>query len=145
MEFIKEWTFSICITLVASVLISLLMPSGTTGKYGKLIISLFIFLSILTPFSKADLYLALDEFNEQSYSQSCEESYSKLIETKIKENLSSAGYSGITVSCDAVMNNNEIEIKSLAVYIPDDYDKEEVRNYIYENMGLNTEVYSVGE
>lgn len=145
MEFIKEWTFSICITLVASVLISLLMPSGTTGKYGKLIISLFIFLSILTPFSKADLSLALDEFNEQSYSQSCEESYSKLIETKIKENLSSAGYSGITVSCDAVMNNNEIEIKSLAVYIPDDYDKEEVRNYIYENMGLNTEVYSVGE
>ena len=148
MEFVKEWTFTVCITLIVSVLISLLLPSGTIGKYSKIIISLFIFLSLLLPITKSDITFAFPDMDSQSIYENQEEAYSELIEAQIKEKLSSAGYTGINISCEISVNsdeNSEIEIKKLQAYIPDEYSKEEISKFIYDNLGMNVQVYYIGE
>lgn len=148
MEFVKEWTFTVCVTLIVSVLISLLLPSGTMGKYGKIIISLFIFLSLLLPITKSDITFAFPDMDSASIHENQEEAYSELLETQIKEKLSSAGFNGINISCEISVNsdnNSEIEIKKLQAYIPDEYSKEEISKFIYDNLGMNAQVYYIGE
>lgn len=145
MEFIKIWTYSICITLIASVLISLLLPAGTMGRYSKLIISLFIFLSFLLPFANADLSFALPDIEEEEFVNENENTYSQLIETEMNSKLNNAGYTGITVNCDVQVKEEEIEIKRLVLYIPDEYGKKEIFDYVYANFGMIAEVYAVGE
>lgn len=148
MEFVKEWTFSVCITLIVSVLISLLLPSGTMGKYSKIIISLFIFLSLLLPVSKSELTFALPDTDNFITQENQEETYSDLIEAQIKEKLTSAGFSGVNIDCKISIKNDkeaEIEIKELKVYIPDEYSKEEIYSFINDNLGMIAEVYYIGE
>ncbi|MGN1329705.1 MAG: hypothetical protein ACI4V4_08425 [Eubacterium sp.] len=147
MEFIKEWTYSVCITLIVSVLVSLLLPSGTMGKYSKIIIALFIFLSLFAPISKSDISFALPIMDEMVIYEKQEETYSALIESQIKEKLNNAGYSGVNVSCEISLNNDEseIEIKELQIYIPDEYSKEDIYEFTYNNLGIISEVYYIGE
>ncbi|MGN1420084.1 MAG: hypothetical protein ACI4XC_01040 [Eubacterium sp.] len=148
MDFIKEWTFSVCIALIVSVLISLLLPSGTMGKYSKIVISLFIFLSLLLPVTKSDITFSLPDTDSLEIYEKQEEAYSQLIEAQIKEKLNSAGFSGLIIECETAVksnDNDEIEIKKLQVYIPDEYSKDEIYNFIYDNLGMISEVYYIGE
>lgn len=148
MEFIKEWTFSVCITLIISVFISLLLPAGTMGKYSKIVVSMFIFLSLILPITKSNITFALPETDFIESVDSQEESYSRLIEAKIKENLNSAGYTGVNVYCEVSIKGDddlEIDVKNLTVYIPDEYDKEEILQFIYDSLGMTAEVYFIGE
>ena len=52
MNLIKEWTFCICSTVIVSVIFSLLAPKGGSGRFYKSVISLFIFISFLFPFTQ---------------------------------------------------------------------------------------------
>lgn len=52
MNLIKEWTFCICSTVIVSVIFSLLAPKGSSGRFYKSVISLFIFISFLFPFTQ---------------------------------------------------------------------------------------------
>lgn len=146
MDFIKEWTFAVCVTLVASVLISLLLPSGTMGKYSKMIVSVFIFVSLLLPLTKGEISFALPDMDIEEYQQEQDNTYSKLIASEAEKLLSDEGYTGITVSCDAEINDNEeIEVRKIKAYIPDEYTKEEVKSFLYDNLGMAAEVYYIGE
>lgn len=146
MEFIKEWTFTVCITLIVCVMVSLLLPSGTVGKYGKIIVSLFIFVSLITPLTKNDISLALPKTDEQEIAAQENDAYANLVSAELENQLSSAGYTGVTVFCMADINEeNEIEISELNVSVPDEYSCDEIRDYIYDNLGMSAEVYSVGE
>lgn len=146
MDFIKEWTFAVCVTLVASVLISLLLPSGTMGKYSKMIVSVFIFVSLLLPLTKGEISFALPDMDIEEYQQEQDSTYSKLIASEAEKLLSDEGYTGITVSCDAEINDNEeIEVRKIKAYIPDEYTKEEVKSFLYDNLGMAAEVYYIGE
>lgn len=50
MNWIREWAFSICITLIAISLFSMLMPKGSMEKTVKFTISLFFLSCLIGPF-----------------------------------------------------------------------------------------------
>ena len=61
MEFFKQWTIFVCMTVLMCVVFSFLTPKGSMGRFYKMIISLFIFLSFLYPFSQSKINFDLPE------------------------------------------------------------------------------------
>lgn len=145
MEYIKEWTLTICTTLIISIIFSLLTPKGNMGKFFKIILSTFILLSFIYPISQNSFDFTLPDFQLESVEAQEEESYKNLIEAQIDEALRNGGYNSCIINADVEYSNNEIKINRLSVSVPGEYDIEEVKNYLSENLGLIAEVYSIGE
>ncbi|MCD7796632.1 MAG: stage III sporulation protein AF [Clostridiales bacterium] len=145
MNFVKEWIFGTYITLIVCVVISLLLPSGVIGKYGRVILSLFIFVSFLIPFTDGDISFAFPDMQISDVEEQEEDTYSSLISAKVKSSLENAGYDGVNVDCSVTLVDEEITINSLTVSIPDEYSKDEVKSLIYDSLGLAAEVYYIGE
>lgn len=145
MDFIKEWTLTICITLIISIIFSMITPKGNMGKFFKIILSTFIFLSFIYPLKNNDLDFSFPNFNIESFENQEQESYENLIETQINESLVSAGYNSCIIDAKVEYSNNEINIKKLRISVPDEYNTDDVKNYLFENLGLVAEVYRLGE
>lgn len=144
MDFIKEWSLTVCITLIIAVIFSMMTPHGNMGKMYKIILAVFIFISFLLPFRAGgiDFDLPFVDFEEVMEEQN---SYNALIENMIKSKLIEAGYEGCIISCSAKYSNDEIKINSLTICVPSGTDKEDVKNYVFENAGMVAEVYGLGE
>lgn len=145
MDFIKEWTLTICITLIISIIFSMITPKGNMGKFFKIILSIFIFLSFIYPLKNNDLDFSFPNFNIESFENQEQESYENLIETQINESLVSAGYNSCIIDAKVEYSNNEINIKKLRISVPDEYNTDDVKNYLFEKLGLVAEVYRLGE
>lgn len=148
MNLIKEWTFCICSTVIVSVIFSLLAPKGGSGRFYKSVISLFIFISFLFPFTQIDdkkLDFNLDNINieTENNTNSIAEGVAKNEIITLLENNSvySAG-----VNCSSSVNSdNEIVLNSVTVSVADEYDCDTVRQLIYDELSLNVRVIHIGE
>lgn len=147
MEFLNEWTYTICITLIVSIIFSLLLPKGNAGKFGKIVITVFIIISFVSPLQSKGFDFNLDEFynSEQSEEQLQESSYAQIIKANVDEKLTEGNYENCRSSAEVSIADDEIVIDSVKIYILDKYDKDEVANYIFEQLGINAEVYYIGE
>ena len=125
MDYIKSWTFCICITLIVSVVFSILSPKGTMGKFYKVIISVFIFISFLYPLTDFDF----DGFKIDSVEK-------VLTDNKIYNS---------SISAEVEQNGDEILINRILVSVTDDYNVEEVKTLLLENLGVVAEVKRIGE
>lgn len=146
MNFIKNWMFSVCLTLILAVIFSVMTPKGSMGKFYKTIISMFIFFSFLYPLSDAkavDFKIDIPLLNN-AYSTSLEESGKNNAEILIENKLRKLGINA-DASAEVSLNNNELEIKSLTVYIPDSSSKIEVQGYLLSELGMAAEVKYIGE
>ena len=94
MKFINEWTYTVCITLIFSVMFSLLLPKGSQGKVGKIVITVFIMISFILPFKANGFNFDIDEYESISNVEidSKEETYSDLIKSNIEKTLADADY-----------------------------------------------------
>lgn len=148
MEFIKQWCFSICVSLIAAVIFSLFTPKGRMNGFYKILLSFFIFVSFLYPlkdFNINDVKIkdfAIDNYSED-YSKIYEDKVNREIENVLKEN----GVTGAVVSSEININyeKSEIDIKSVRVAVSADENKENVKELVFEKTGINAEVISVGE
>ena len=43
------------------------------------------------------------------------------------------------------IKDDELYIKSVEIYILNEYDKSEVKKYIFDKLGINAQVYYIGE
>lgn len=145
MDYIKEWTLTVCITLIISIIFSMLTPKGNMGKFFKIILSTFIFLSFIYPLGNSDFDFTFPDFQIESAEAQEEESYENLIEAQISESLTQGGYSSCIIDAKIEYSSNEIEIKELTVSVPNEYNADEVKNYLFEKLGLVAEVYNLGE
>lgn len=60
MDVVKQWTLNICLTLIGAVILSLVSPRGSMGRFYKTVLSLFIIAGFLLPITggeKADFPL----------------------------------------------------------------------------------------
>ena len=113
MKYLNDWTYTVCITLIFSIIFSLLLPKNSNGKVGKIIITVFIMLSLIAPF---------------------------------KANGFELNFEGIKVINEQQTENKEKSyIKSVEIYILNEYDKSEVKKYIFDKLGINAQVYYIGE
>ena len=148
MNLIKEWIFCICSTVIVSVIFSLLAPKGSSGRFYKSVISLFIFISFLFPFTQIGdkkLDFNLDNINievENNTNSIAEGVVKKEIITLLENNsVYSAG-----VNCSSSVNaDNEIVLNSVTVSVADEYDCDTVRQLIYDELSLNVRVIHIGE
>ena len=145
MEFIKEWTYTVYITLVISVIFSLLTPKGNMGRFFKIILAIFIFLSFIYPLKSSEIDISFPEFNIEDAESSQTETYENTVATQVVQTLEEGGYKSCTVDCDIDFKDNESYINRVAVSIPGSYDVNEIKSYLFDNLGINAEVYYLGE
>lgn len=145
MDYIKQWTISVCITLIIAVILSFVSPNGTMGRFYKTIISLFIAAAFLVPL--ADFKIKDFDLSPEAFAQAEEydESYEKQIETLVKSGLEEGGYPACSVTAQVRIKDDEIIIDKLQVAAPTGYNLQEIKTYIYDNLGFNAEVYSIGD
>lgn len=145
MEFLKEWTLTICITLVISVIFSVLTHKGNMGKFFKIILATFIFLSFIYPFKSDEIDFSFPEFSAEELAQEQKDTYEKTVTAQTLQALESQGYKSCSVKSRISLKDNEILIKSLTITAPDSYNKDEIKKYIFDTLGINAEVYYLGE
>ncbi|MCM1285650.1 MAG: stage III sporulation protein AF [Acetobacter sp.] len=148
MDFIKQWTLNVCMTLITAVIFSVLSPKGNMGKYFKIIISLFITLSFILPFTnqKIDFDFSLSGiYSELKEQEQYNDTYSSLIENKVKSFLKENDYNSCIVECDVNYSNEEITIEEIIIKIPDEYNDAEVKSLVYEKLGFSAKVNYIGE
>ena len=148
MNLIKEWTFCICSTVIVSVIFSLLAPKGSSGRFYKSVISLFIFISFLFPFTQiGDKKL---DFNLDNINIEAENNTNSIVEGVVKNEIitlleNNSVYSA-GVNCSSSVNaDNEIVLNSVTVSVADEYDCDTVRQLIYDELSLIVRVIHIGE
>ena len=142
MDFFKQWTIFVCMTVLMCVAFSFLTPKGSMGRFYKMIISLFIFLSFLYPFSQSKINFDLPEI-ETANTYSINDG---MIESQIKTCLTENSIIGANVNCRSRINSdNEIVVEKVVVSVSDDYDTAEVQKLIFENLSINAEVVHIGQ
>ncbi len=147
MRFLNEWTYTICITLIISVIFSLLLPKGSTGKIGKIVITVFIMVSFIIPFKANDFKLNFEDYSVEYEDENTvkENSYENIIKTNIEDTLTKGNYKNSKAEVKVDIKDEEVYIKSADVYILNDFNKDEVKNYIFDKLGINAKVYYIGE
>ena len=146
MDYIKSWTFCICITLIVSVIFSILAPKGTMGKFYKVIISTFIFLSFLYPLSDFNIAEFRLDFDFDSEYENVVESAAKTqIEGAVKSVLDDNGVYNSIVTADVYQSGEELVISSVKISVADSYSVEEVKDIVFKELGVVAEVKRIGE
>lgn len=148
MEFLKEWCFCICVSLIIVVVFSIFTPSGKMKGFYKILLSLFVFISFLYPIKDFNINaFELKEIDLEYDGIKASNAYEKTVNGQIEDFLKSEGVKGAVVSSeiDVDYENSEIEIKSVRIAISDDYDKKTVKNKVFEKLGINAEVVDIGD
>lgn len=145
MEFIKEWTLTVSVTLIISIIFSVLSPKGNMGRYFKIILAMFIFTSFIYPLSGADIEFDFPVPDRAQYEDTQRETYENIICADVKSTLESGGYTSSKVTASIKYSENEITVKELSIGITDNFDKDEVKKYVSDQTGFNAEVYYLGE
>lgn len=145
MEFIKEWTLTVSVTLIISIIFSVLSPKGNMGRYFKIILAMFIFTSFIYPLSGADFEFDFPVIDDVQYESTQREAYENIICADVKNSLEAGGYTSSKVTASVKYNENEITVKELSIGITDNFDKDEVKKYVSDHTGFNPEVYYLGE
>lgn len=148
MDYIKEWSLNICGTLVIAVIFSLLSPKGNMGKYLKIIIALFITVTLLLPivnfdYDDIDLSAIAGSFSDESTNN---ETYKQLIEAQVNNTLKANKVNNANVSCRLkVTDDNEIQIKEIVISITDEYNAQDIKDMIFDNLGYVAQVKYIGQ
>lgn len=146
MDFIKNWTFSVCATLIISVIFSVVSPKGTMGKFYKVIISLFIFASFIFPLTDFDSSDFFREFDFESEYQTVVEDTAEIkVKSIIEAELEKNGIKSAVVSCEASESDNEISIDKVTIAVADAYECESVKDIVFNSLGIVAEVKHIGE
>ncbi len=136
-----------CITLIISVVFSFVTPKGGLGRFFKIIISLFIFLSFLYPFAQfklGDITLP-DNAEHSQYSADADQTGAKIIAANIKQFLEKNGVKSASVTCEIDIDDNVINIESVQIAVGDEYDLDEVKKMILDNYGIHARVIHIGD
>ena len=148
MSFIKQWCLCVCISLVCAVILSLFAPKGNMNRFYKTLISFFVFISFVYPLKGLDLN-ALRLPEEESFITSAENDklYEKTVNEQVKSVLRQNGIDGASVSSDLSVNyeTGEITVERVRIAVGDGYDRTAVKNTVFEALGIQAEVYGIGE
>lgn len=149
MEFIKEWTFSICVSLIAAVILSLFTPKGSLKKFYKILLSFFIVVSFLYPLKDLDTdFIDLENLNsgiEAKIESNMQTSMQHSVDNQIKTVLTQNGIMHATVESDISFVNNEITVNHVQIAVSDEYDVDAVSDVVFDEIGIKAKVIHIGE
>ncbi len=141
MEFVKSWTVSVCLTLIISAVFSLVSPKGTMGRFYKVIISIFIFVSLLYPFVDFDFSEFKSDFDFESEFETTQEDLAQMqVENIIKSVLTENNIENADVKCSVYQQSDELSVENVTVTVPEKYNADDVRRTILDETGVAAEV-----
>lgn len=146
MDTVKQWTLNICLTLIGAVILSLVSPGGSMGRFYKTVLSLFIIAGFLLPLTggnKMDFSACLSDVTAGAADVSSV--YESQIEHRVKQTLTAAGYKNCSVQATVRMKEQEIYIEKLVISVPGDTDRTAVAALVKEQLGLQPVVKGLGE
>ena len=135
MDFVRQWTVFVCITVLICVVLSFLTPNGNMGRFYRMIISVFIFLSFIYPFTQADISfkpVQIKEYNTNSI-------YDDYV------TLYTAYYRTHTGAIGRFSWVNDIVLEDVVVAVSDEYDVKDVDALIFDNLGIRARVVHIGQ
>ena len=146
MDTVKQWTLNICLTLIGAVMLSLVSPGGSMGRFYKTVLSLFIIAGFLLPITggnKVDFSAYLSDVTARS--ADANSVYESQIESRVKQTLIAAGYKNCSVQATVLIKEQEIYIKNLVISVPDTADRTAVAALVKKQLGLQPVVKGLGE
>lgn len=145
MDYIKQWTFYVCISVIVSVILSFISPKGNMGNFVKIIISIFVFTSFIIPLKN----FSIDNIKVPNISTNYTNSNQiagEMINNQIKNVLDENNIIGADVDCNLYIDeDNQINVNSIQVAVGDEYNLEKVEKIIYDNLQLNVSVIHIGQ
>lgn len=145
MELLKDWTACVCITLVIATIFSLISPNGKMGSFYKIVISLFVFISLIYPFKDAKIVGKGFNAKQINITVDYDKTISNLLEAEIKSTLEENAIHNSSVIVKANQTNNEINIQSVSIGITNEYGTEDVKQIVFDSLGINAEVHKIGD
>ncbi len=116
------------------------------GKFYKVIISVFIFVSFLYPLTDFDASdFVLDFDFESEYENVVENAAKTEVENSVIYMLNQNGINNSSVSAEVTQQGDEISIERVSISVTDDYSPEDVKNIVFENLGIVADVKNTGE
>ncbi len=146
MDVVKQWTLNICLTLIGAVILSLVSPGGSMGRFYKIVLSLFIIAGFLLPITggeKVDFSAYFSGVTAQAADTNSV--YESQIESRVKQTLTAAGYKNCSVQATVQIREQDIYIQELVVSVPDDTDRAAVEALLKAQLGLQPVVKGLGE
>lgn len=146
MDVVEQWTLNICLTLIGAVILSLVSPRGSMGRFYKTVLSLFIIAGFLLPITggeKADFSAYFSDVTAQA--ADANSVYESQIESRVKQTLTAAGYKDCSVQASVRIKEQEIYIQKLVVSVPGDMDRQAVAALLKAQLGLQPVVKGLGE
>lgn len=153
MESIQSAAYAICLTLIATGVFTMLMPSNNMEKVLKFAVSLFFLSSIVLPFLRGDFHFSLDlsqqeqTVDTQPLEAQTTQSFAKLaehrLETEAENVLTLQGITPKKVEAAIhIGDDNCITISTLTItlHAADFLQAESVKESIAEEVGLTPEI-----
>ena len=125
-EWLKNWTNSIIVAIIISVILGLIIPNGNNKKYIKMLINLYVLFIILNPLISKFAKNSRFEINSKNYEKYFENSNvvaintnidsnkiidqtaEKTLKTNIKKKLREYGYNVTSISISIDSENGQI-------------------------------------
>lgn len=147
MDFLKQWTFCVCITLIVSVIFLLFTPKGKMSGFYKMVISLFVFLSFLYPLRDFDFkdYDFDYSFSQEEFDTSSEKSYETMLKTQIQSVLEQNKIYHSSIDCCVKIHDGEAAVKKVVIAVGDEYEPVSVQAVVLDNLGINAQVIHIGD
>lgn len=149
MSYVKTLTLSLCITIVIFSIISTITPNEKNGKIIKLILSVFILISLISPFTKmvksdfklteqSDVFISDNSISNVLNSASDDAIY-RLLKTPIESFGIDNDFSVVT---EVEYENNSAILKEINVYLlgENNIDKNMLMEYIEKTIGLRVNI-----
>ena len=104
-------------------------------------------ISFFIPFGSNNFKLNFDDYSIEYSDENTlkETSYENIIKSNIESTLTKGNYKNSKAEVKVDIKDEQVYIKSADVYILNEFNKDEVKNYIFDKLGINTKVYYIGE
>lgn len=159
LEFLYNWIEQIALAVIIASIFEMILPSGKSQKYIKMVLGIFIIFNIISPFVDAnslynfDVNELIENYTENietssgiSTQDKIEEAYIKELETDIINTVEKEGYNVSSCDIDAVIysddNNAGINSINIVLLSKNNNKTEETSSDInsIENIEINVSV-----
>lgn len=135
-EFLSNWAQGVIVAVIIATLIEMVLPNGSSKKYVKVVIGMYILFTIVSPIIKkiggkdADLNTILNFEKYEQQIEKSDSSISKKFEDNNSRSIKDIYLSNLKADMSAKLKEKGYEIDTLNIKVKDD------ENYTIDNISL---------
>lgn len=144
MDLIKQWALTLAVSAAAGAVVLMLAPDGALGKSVRTAVSLFLIVSMLSPFlggiDFSDFVILPEaEYEQPDLTDTAAKLTEKAVREKISAILSECGINGAEISIDISTEGENISVDGIRI-AAESGDFETAENRIKAEIGAETEI-----